>query len=237
MRWVVMSRSRLWVLPVVIGIMVLGYVSLRGHVQDSGVEKDVLLNEALANTRESASYRFRINSRLESKEETVSYYSQVEGATVPPDRVHIKGTLINSPIELIQIEDTTYMKDQITSQWLILKGNRLAQSELFITELNPLGVFNFKNVPEISYEGRDGRIGRTNDVLEIKPMVANPFLEVQFTDFDYRLWVDAKDRRINKANITARSKSAADQRLVIDIEFWDYDREIAIEPPQAPPSE
>lgn len=236
MRWVVMSRGRFLLILILLAVLVLGYWMLRGWTQGAGVDKETLLTRALENTRASASYRYRIDSRLETKGETVTYYSRIEGSAVPPDRVYIKGTLINSPIEMIQIEDTTYMKDQITGQWLILKGNRLAQSELFITELNPLGVLNFKDVPEIIYEGREGGLGR-EEVLALKPMVVNPFLEMQFTDFDYRLCIDAKEQRINKAHISARSKSAADQQLLIDIEFWDYNQDIAIEAPDTTPKE
>jgi hypothetical protein len=235
MRWVVISRPRFLVALVFVAALALGYMGLRGCTTGTGVEADALLTEALENTRASESYRYRIDSRLETEGEATSYFSQIEGAAVMPDRVYIKGTLINSPIEMIQIEDTTYMKDQITGQWLVLKGNRLAQSELFITELNPLGVLNFKDVPEIAYVGREGGLGRAQDVLELKPMVINPFLEMQFTDFDYRLWIDTEDQRIAKANITARSKSAPNQRLLIDIEFWDYNKEIAIEPPETAP--
>jgi hypothetical protein len=237
MRWVVMSRSRLWLGLVVLAVFALGYWGLRGCMPGTGIEKEALLAEALENTQASESYRYRINSRLETEGEPTSYYSQIEGAVVLPDRVSIKGTLINSPIELVQIEDTTYMKDQITDKWLILQGNRLARSELFITELNPLGVLNFKEVSGIYYAGRDGGLGRANDILEIKPVVVNPFLEMQFTDFDYRLWIDSKERRITKANITARSKSVENQQLLIDIEFWDYDEEITIEAPETKPIE
>jgi|Deesub1362A_J573_1020465.scaffolds.fasta_scaffold00541_2 hypothetical protein len=235
MRWVVMSRRRFWLGLIVLAVLVLGYWGLHGYVRGAGVEKEALLAEALKNTRAAQSYRYRINSRLETRGEPTSYFSQIEGAAVLPDRVYIKGTLINSPIEMVQIEDTTYMKDQITGKWLILKGNRLAQSELFITELNPLGVLNFKDVPEITYEGREGGLGRAHDILAIKPMVVNPFLEMQFTDFDYRLWIDSKEQRITKASITARSKSAKNQQLLIDIEFWDYGKDIAIEAPETVP--
>ncbi|MBE0466387.1 MAG: hypothetical protein IBX71_04085 [Candidatus Desulforudis sp.] len=238
MRWVVMSRGRFLLLLTMLAVIVLGYWGLRGYTQGGGLEKEALLAAALDNTRASESYRYRINSRLETEGQPTSYFSEIEGAAVLPDRVSIKGTLINSPIELIQIEDTTYMKDQITGRWLTLQGNRLAQSELFITELNPLGVLSFKDVPEISYEGKEGGIGRANEILAIKPLVVNPFLELQFTDFDYRLWIDSKDQRITKAAITAQSKSAKGERLLIDIEFWDYNKEIKIEPPDTePPAE
>ncbi|MEW6726270.1 MAG: hypothetical protein AB1327_04840 [Bacillota bacterium] len=231
MRWVVLPRAPVSIAVAVLVVVVLAYLGISSHKEKQNIKGESMLTKGIEQTRNSKSFRYKITSRLVSEKDGETYLSRVTGEQVAPDRVHIKGILINTPIELVQIADTAYIKDQMTGKWIKLQGNRFAQTELFITEINPLGVFNFKDVPILDYKGRDRQGGKKFDLLEFEPVVQNPFLETQFADFAYKVWLYPQDHRIRKVNLQARSKNDETQKLIIDIEVWDYDKKIEINPP------
>lgn len=229
MRWVVLPRGRIWlvVVAVVVAFIAMLFV-FRGCARTASIDRETFLAEALETTKAAATYRYKIDSRVAGPDREAAYLSQIEGEYAGPDRVHIRGTLADNPVEFIQVEDTTYMKDQISGTWLSLQGNRLAQTELFITEINPLAVFDFKDVPVTEFKGRDGK----HELVAVKPMVHNPYLDIAFTDFSYEIWVNPEDKRIAKTAISAVSKTNERETLEITLEFFDYDQEINIQPPQ-----
>ncbi|MBU4532077.1 MAG: hypothetical protein U1D96_07265 [Eubacteriales bacterium] len=229
MRWIILPRGRIWLTAVaVLLLFVVALVVFRGCAQSVTIDKEIFLAESLEKTKAAQTYRYTIDSRLGGVDRDTEYLSRIEGEYAGVDRVHIKGTLANNPIEFIQVDDTTYMKDQISGTWLSLQGNRLAQTELFITELNPLAVFDFKDVPVSEFKGQDGK----HQLMELKPMVQNPYLDLAFTDFTYKIWVNPKDKRIAKTEISAVSRTNEKETLDIVIEFKDYDKEISIQAPQ-----
>lgn len=229
MRWIVLPRGRVWVIAAAVLLVFVGALFVfRGCVSSVSIDKENFLAESLETTKAAQTYRYRIDSRLGGADRETEYLSKIEGEYAGADRVHIKGTLANNPIEFIQVDDTTYMRDQISGAWLSLQGNRLAQTELFITELNPLAVFEFKDIPVSEFKGQDGKY----QLIELKPMVQNPYLDLAFTDFTYKIWVNPRDKRIAKTEISAVSKSNEKETLDICIEFKDYDKEISIQPPQ-----
>lgn len=226
MRSYVLPRRSLTAVIVLLALLVLAYLGLQSRAQDVNLEREDLLGQAIENTKASESYRYRIDSRLVSDDGT-NYMSRMTGEQAG-DRVHVKGTLLNSAFELVQVGDESYLKDQITGSWINFKGNRLAQTELFANEITPLAVLSFKDVPEMHYKGREGKFV----ILEVIPVVQNPYLETLFTDHRYRIAVDPKEKRISKVYLEAISRENEKQKLQIDISFWDYDQEILIDAPK-----
>lgn len=226
-RWYVLDRRRL--LPAVVAVValliLLWWVAsfFRGF---TGPEKE-LFDKSLANTMNCSSYRYSVEVK-QGGGETVT---MVEGARVKPNRVHIKGAMQKSQMEFIQIDDSTYMKDPWSDRWFTLKGNLAAQSELFVTEFNPLGLLNFKDVPIIKKTGTERMDGVKAVVLELRPNVANPFLELKYTDFKFRVWVDPDEKLIRRAYMQAYMPGGS-TGLVVDTRFWDFNKDIKISPPQ-----
>lgn len=192
-----------------------------------GLAPEELFNSSLQNTLASHSYRYSV----EVKQNGQDVISTVNGERVEPDRVHIKGSMLKSKdIEFIQITDTTYMKDPWSSRWITLEGSKLAQAELFLTEFNPLALFNFKDVPVINYNGREKLDGVKTVLLQLKPTVANPYLEFQYVDYDYKIWVDPKEQLIRRAVMEARP-AGGEKGMLVEMKFWDFNKPIIIERP------
>ncbi|MDI6711569.1 MAG: hypothetical protein QME76_12960 [Bacillota bacterium] len=226
MRSYILPRKPMTIAVAVLALLFLAYLGLKSHAQNVSLERENLLGQAIEKTKASKSYRYRIDSRL-AGEDGANYMSRVTGEQAG-DRVHVKGTLLNSAFELVQVGDESYLKDQVTGGWINFKGNRLAQTELFVNEITPLAILNFKDVPEMNYKGKE----KKNVILEIRPVVQNPYLETLFTDHRYRIAVDPKKKLITKVHMEATSRENEKQKLVIDIAFWDFDKDIRIEAPR-----
>jgi len=206
-----------------------GRLMPRGHGK---MQPQEMLKTALERTKASGSFRYQAETRLTTAgKSSVDFFSQVEGERVAPDRVRMKGLLMNTPVEFIQVGDSSYFKDQQTGRWITLPGNKLADSELFYAELNPLAYFNFKDIPELKYKGEENVNGEKLLLLEMRPNLMDPFLELRLTDYYFKVWLSPADCRIRRATLQARDKYSPQNGIEINLRFWDYDKNITIEPP------
>ena len=229
-RWIFLNRRRLGPIAAAAGVLLLVILLSKSLFSGtSEVDNKKAFETALDNTFASGSFRFIVESKLVGENE---FYSKVEGERVMPDKVHIKGTVLKTPVEFTQVNDSTYMKDPFSGKWLTLNNLKLEQSELFVTELNPLSNFNFKDIPELAMVGEERVEGDSCLVYELKPNVENIFLEEQFDDFYYKVWVDKSDLIIRQASIQAtKADSTPPGGLEILIKIWDYDRTLTIDTP------
>lgn len=228
-RWILLNKRRLGPVMLIAGLAVIVIVLVILFSGRSQVDAKKTFEKAMTNTFNSKSFRFMVESKLLGENE---FYSKVEGERVMPDKVHIKGTILKTPVEFTQIQDNTFMKDPFTNKWIALRDLKLSQAELFITELNPLANFIFKDIPELNYKGEERINGKNLLVYELRPNVENVFLEGQFNDFFYKIWVDPGDNTIRQAKITAGKTTGDTAGLEIFIRLWDYNRNLKIDVPQ-----
>lgn len=233
-RWLVLNKKKVKIILVVLIASALlawgaGWLLSRGIAK---IPPREMLKTGLEKTLASSSFRYRAEARLTSEgEDQTEFYSKVEGEKVLPDRVRIKGVMMNTPVEFIQVHDRAYLKDQSTGSWITLPGNKLADSELFYAELNPLAFFNFKDVPELKYAGGVKVNGEKLLLLEMRPNLMNPFLELRLKDYHYQVWLSPEDYRLRQAVIRADDKHNPGNGIEISMQIWDYDKNIVIDPP------
>ena len=224
-QWLVFNRK---VFYCVVGLLVfLGGLSVGGVMlrQQPELSAEELWSAALERTRDCKTYRYQVEVLYNGKTNM-----RGEGERVFPDRVHLTGSMQDTKLEFIQIGEKGFMKDPYSKQWIKLEGNQLSQSELFITELNPLGMFNFKDIPRIENLGEVKDGDEKYLALILQPNVANPFME-NFINFEYEIKISPKDYLIKKAEIKAMAKGHEQVKFNIRINFSDYDKEISINPP------
>ena len=225
--WYILNRKRFLYIALLVVILLLAiWFSSSLFSGFFAVDND-LFGKAMSNTLACSSYRYSV----EVKQGGRDVLTMVQGERAVPNRIHLTGTMQKSQMEFIQIEDVTYMKDPWSDRWFTLKGNSIAQSELFIAEFNPLGLFTFKDVPVIKSIGNDKVDGMKTVVLELKTIVSNPFLELKYTDFKFRVWVDKKEKLIRKA-VMQGYLPGGEEGLAVDMKFWDFNEKISINPPQ-----
>lgn len=233
-RWLVLNRRAVVPVLVVVLVLLLAYWGA-GQLMSRGSDKvppREMLNTGLEKTKSSGSFRYQAETRLTSEgKDNMDFFSKVEGERVTPDNIHMKGTMMNTPIEFIQVADSSYFKDQLSGKWVALPGNKLADSELFYAELNPLAYFNFKDVPELKYVGAEKIDGEKLLLLEMRPNLMDPFLELRLTDYYFKVWLSPEDYRLRQAALQAKDKHNPKSGIEINLRFWDYDKVPAINPP------
>ena len=190
-----------------------------------------MLQTGLERTQSSACFRYKAEVHYTGEgKASVDLHSQVEGERVAPDRVRMQGAIMNNPVEFVQVGDTAYFKDHTSGKWISLPGSKLVDSELFYAELNPLAYFNFKDVPGLKYKGVEQVNGERLLAMELRPNLMDPFLELLLTDYSYKIWLSREDYRLRRAVIQAREKRN-NGAIEINLRFWDYDKNITINPP------
>ncbi|MDD4237367.1 MAG: hypothetical protein PHT62_02240 [Desulfotomaculaceae bacterium] len=233
-RWLVFNRKAV-VPSLTLALVLLLVIWGAGQLRSRGAGKvppQEMFKTGLEKTKASLSFRYQAETRLTSDgNSNMEFFSKVEGEMVAPGNIHMQGSMMNTPIEFIQVGDSSYFKDQTSGKWVTLSGNKLAESELFYAELNPLAYFNFKDIPELKYVGTEKVNGETLILLEMRPNLMNPFLELRLTDYKYKVWLSPEDYRLRQAALQAKDKHNLKGGIEINLRFWDYDKVPAINPP------
>ena len=211
-------------------LTVLTYCSYVYYEKYMRVIPDELLNKSLATTLASSSFRYVIDSRI-VVDNNERILSQITGEKINTGDFHITGKMTEQEIEAYQIKDTTYIRDPVTTKWMVISGNNLLDQELFMTEINPLAMFNFESVGELQYLGKEKLDTGKVYVLQCKPVVKNKFLERFWQEYSYKLWIGRKDCRLNMAEIKATSKADPQDKLVLTLKIKNYGQKIEFQPP------
>lgn len=188
-----------------------------------------LTEKAIKQTVDTPSYRYTLVATLEVDGKTQTW-SDIAGEKSNQD-VHIAGKMINTPVEMYQIGQTSYNKDPFTNKWYNVEGYNLNEQSIMMMEINPLSNLSFKSVVEAGYAGREKVRSRDCWVVNVKPDLENQLLEVLWQDFSSQLWVDRREEVIRKAILEAKSKNSTTTSLKITMEFYDFNEPIVLTPP------
>ncbi len=212
----------------VFGLLLLAFFAYiwAGFFAGEKIVPEQLFAQAVKETLASKSFRYQV----EVKTENQGILSQVGGEWMSPNLIHLQGKMYNTPVEFIQIGETTYMKDIWTKKWLALKGDRLGQAQLYVMELAPLNFLNFKSVGDIHYRGREKSEEGKMFLLDFRPRLHQLPLNEKDREYQCRMWIDVHDRRIRQVFLQPAGSDVKNLPTIF-LKFWDYDQTIKIEPP------
>ncbi|MBC9784772.1 hypothetical protein H1S01_09640 [Heliobacterium chlorum] len=228
-----MRRRWIYGMAVVILLTIVGaaYIMRSDH-QERWNPRDplALVKKAMAGTLQSPQFRFESTFliRVNGREEVVSRFS---GERAEVEKFYLKGTLLQSPTEIYTVGDLFYLWDPIKKSWYNIEKNKFGPQDLLLSEISPLNSLEFKNIEGVTVVGRDTIRDKKCLVLECRVEVSNRLLAAFWKDFYYRLWIDPVKQVLYKSTIEATSRNAPQDRLLLTIEFWDYDKQIQVEPP------
>lgn len=187
------------------------------------------LMEASQNTAKAKAFRYTLNSGF-TVDERKEVISRVVGEK-SRGNTHVKGEMVNTPVDIYYIDRTIYNYDTFSKHWLEIDGGTSQAEELMISELNPLSNFRFKDVSKVEKQGFEKIDGAECLVVKCSPTVESKLLETRWMDFEYRLWIDYKQSWIRKGVLYAVNKKTGKTRLYIEATLRDFNDPIEIKPP------
>lgn len=228
----IISRTS-WIIILIVvslaGGLLISAEKIHEYYVKSKLEPQVELNAALKNTGSVTSFRYSLQSQftVNDREEVIS---KVEGEK-SNGNTHIKGEMVNTPVDIYYIDRTIYNYDSFSDKWLVIESDTTNSEELLIAELNPLSNFRFKNVNNIEKLGFEIVDGTDCLMVSCRPSIESQLLETLWQDFSYELWIDYKAKLIKKAVLSANNKQSPGTRLNLEVQFSDFNKKIKIEPP------
>jgi len=218
-----------WILVITLVVVLIGG-GVGVYLNYDTISPEEAVNTAINKTLNADTYRYKAISKkvVDNEEELLS---EIVGEK-SNGNVHFSGKLhvVNSDFEIYQVDNKFYRKDVFSKDWLIVDEVNMKATEKLIQEINPLGAFTFTGPIDAQYIGKEKINGRKFKKYEVKAQTENKYLEVLWKDFTYTIWVD-KSGTLAKAEINAVNKQHGNYRLIMSVDFSDYNKELVIKPP------
>lgn len=223
-----MARLKLILAPVlVIVLAVCGY-----YYYDSKIKiiPEELLQQALQNTIKADSYRYHVQLTMQVDDRSIQL-SDLDGEKANARDFHLSGKMQEQPIEVYQINNVTYLKDGVDGKWMVIPDNSVFEDDYFMAEINPLASFNFTSLNQLEYRGLEKSGGKKYYVLSCAPEIKNDFLTRFWQDFEYKLYVEKRSKKLLKAEVEAVNKAKPADTLTMTVEIKDLNAHIKLTPP------
>lgn len=217
---------------IIIVILILLIISAGGYSYYSWVTRVIpeeLLPEAISKTVSAQSYRYQVALKLDlNGEERV--LSRVNGER-NGEEFHLKGNIAAQDVDVYYVDETVYMKDSVSGRWMTNHGVGIFQQDLFMIEVNPIDSLNYEVLNNIVYHGIE-KGKKPAYVMEYNPVITNKMLTTYWEDFQYKVWIDRKSKRIYKMEVFARHRDNHANGMHMQLLMYDFGKRIRIEAPE-----
>ncbi|MGI5922069.1 MAG: hypothetical protein ACOX6I_10080 [Syntrophomonadaceae bacterium] len=223
LRWVLLAVA------ILVAIGLASYRQLHEYYVKANLDPQLELQESLKTMTAVKSYRYSLKSTftVDGRREVIS---EVQGEKDNYD-THIKGEMVNTPVDIYYLDSTIYNYDSFSKKWLVIESNTHNSEELLISELNPLSNFRFKSIRNVKKLYFDQIGDEEYLVVSCNPSIESQLLETMWKDFEYKLWIEYKQNYIKKASLTATNKQNQKTKLEIKVDIFDIGKRIDIKPP------
>ncbi|WP_338823937.1 hypothetical protein MHOCP_20940 [Moorella humiferrea] len=220
-----------FLLAVIFFMGLAGYWGYSYYLREIKVEPQELIVKALDATNQAKSYRFHVEASLISGGNRIDL-SKLDGERAEDGSLYLKGQMTGQPVEIYQIEDTTYFRDPASKRWMITPGNNPLEQEKYMVEINPMSILKVTRVDDLQYLGRQKSIPGKPYLLTCRPQVNNQFLNSYWQDLYYQFWVERGSNYIRKVSLEAAHRQRPQDKLTMTVDFYDFNKRINIKPPQ-----
>lgn len=202
---------------------------IQSYYVKSKLDPPAELTKAIANMDGVEQYRYKMKSafQVEDREEVISEVSGEKSN----GKTHIKGEMVNTVVDIYYIDRTIYNYDSIANKWLVIDTEIKDIEGLMISELNPLTNFRFSNPNQVEKKGFETVDGAECLLVSCFPSDKTQLLETLWQDVGYFFWIDYKKGVFTRAQLFATNKKNPNTKLSIQLELFDINQEVVIEPP------
>lgn len=226
---VLFFKKRILVLLLLVLIIVAGFLLLSRRQSQPPPE---IVATAIANTFASDNFRFTTDSFVYVNGNQ-RQYAHLNGEKVGEAR-HISGDILGTPVNIYFYDEVLYQQNSLDGNWHSVFGGSLADASELLAEIEPARNFDYRELGETNYLGREEVDGVACWKLECPIHLADQWIENYFKDIVYLLWVEPGPQLLRKAQISATSKENAAVTLLIENCFSDFGAEILLNPPVIP---
>lgn len=221
---------RLVLIFLLITIIALGAWNFFYYQNDHNIDAQAVVQTAIEQTLQAKTLAYQNRSTLFIADEK-KVYSDLEGQKDAANSFHVKGQILNTPIEVFQIGNTTYRKDPNTGQWIVTEEDAFGVASMLMTEINPLSNLYIESLGACEYLGREKAGGQMCRKIVCQPTLKNPWIGEHFQDITYTFLINPKTGNIVKLTISAISKENTAANLIMESGFGNYNQDIIIKPP------
>lgn len=221
-------RAKLLIVGFIITTLLVGGAALFLYEPLSPAE---IVTESMENTLSAQSHSYdAITRSIIDGEETL--LTQVKGVKNGDD-VYLLGKvfIVNGNLEIYRVNDKFYRKDSFSENWLVLDNQSIKETEKLMQEINPLAILEFDGEIDANYLGKEKINKKKTKMYKVKANWKNIYLKTSWKDLEYTIWVDARNKEVIKAKISAVNKDHDDNQLILDVVFKDINEDIKIKAP------
>lgn len=199
---------------------------IREYYTRSKLEPQVELSESLKKMAVVKNYRYSLTSEfsVDGRKEVIS---KVNGEK-QGSNTHIKGEMVNTPVDIYFIDRTIYNYDQFSNKWLIIDTDKTNSEELLISELKPLSNLQYETVFDVQKVGFEVLDGTDYLIVTCRPTLTSDWLTGMWQDFECQIWIDYQQDLIKKAVLKATNRAVSTTSLKIKVDFKDINDSIII---------
>lgn len=188
---------------------------------------DEIINTSIQNLKNTPALSFKATSclEIEGKQRT---FGNINGELQNNGDFHIHGDILGSNIDLYQIGETTYRKDNISGNWQKTEENALIYQTALFNETNPLAQFDFTDYSSAEIINCEEK---QTMAVTFCPNLSTDTITQYFSDVTYTIYCN-NALQMKKAIVTGNLKNNSVQGdLQIITEFGILPENHKIKPP------
>ncbi|MGI5873667.1 MAG: hypothetical protein ACOX8R_03280 [Bacillota bacterium] len=209
---------------------VFGLFCAAGAWRERQIDTDELLFDALADAAAWQSYRYTLASSL-----LLNNYRTAETALrgdVRDDDLRVIGKLLNTEIDVFKSGGSLCRYDGAVGGYARLDDCPEITAPLLRTVLYPAVNLGFEDVVSVRFLGRIRVGGRKYYRYDVVPKDGFHILGAGFGDFEYKIDVNPKNRRVAAASFAAKAETPRQNRLTLKVRFFDVNGDFSVELPE-----
>lgn len=199
--------------------------------QDHHINAEELFFTALTDLQHWDSYRYALEANL-----TLNNYQTaktvLQGEQDRQGNLHMFGEIMDTEMEAYQFGNDHYRFISASKEWKLLTESPLSDNGVLRMVIEPTLNFCFTDTISVDYKGALKEDGVKYYRFIVVPKEGFHIADTYFTDFKYRIDINAETKQIASALIHGVSRTKSENKLTVDLRFFDINEEFILEKPQ-----